>query len=81
MELNRLPELFCGFHKRSDLEGPTLYFGTPEVIPGRGYSGLAGDFRKALHWDHGVSIVEYQQSNCTGNEHDNDKQNPPETLL
>jgi glycogen debranching enzyme len=25
MELNRLPELFCGFHKRSDLEGPTLY--------------------------------------------------------
>jgi glycogen debranching enzyme len=25
MEFNRLPELFCGFHKRSDLEGPTLY--------------------------------------------------------
>jgi glycogen debranching enzyme len=25
MELNRLPELFCGFHKRSDQEGPTLY--------------------------------------------------------
>ena len=25
MELNRLPELFCGFHKRSELEGPTLY--------------------------------------------------------
>jgi glycogen debranching enzyme len=25
MELNRLPELFCGFHKRSDAEGPTLY--------------------------------------------------------
>ena len=25
MELNRLPELFCGFHKRSGLEGPTLY--------------------------------------------------------
>jgi glycogen debranching enzyme len=25
MELNRLPELFCGFHKRSDVEGPTLY--------------------------------------------------------
>jgi glycogen debranching enzyme len=25
MEMNRLPELFCGFHKRSDLEGPTLY--------------------------------------------------------
>jgi glycogen debranching enzyme len=25
MEFNRLPELFCGFHKRSDVEGPTLY--------------------------------------------------------
>lgn len=25
MELNRLPELFCGFHKRSESEGPTLY--------------------------------------------------------
>jgi glycogen debranching enzyme len=25
MELNRLPELYCGFHKRSDVEGPTLY--------------------------------------------------------
>jgi glycogen debranching enzyme len=25
MELNRLPELFCGFHRRSDVEGPTLY--------------------------------------------------------
>jgi glycogen debranching enzyme len=25
IELNRLPELFCGFHRRSDLEGPTLY--------------------------------------------------------
>jgi len=25
MELNRLPELFCGFHKRSNVEGPTLY--------------------------------------------------------
>jgi glycogen debranching enzyme len=25
MELNRLPELFCGFHQRSNLEGPTLY--------------------------------------------------------
>ena len=25
MELLRLPELFCGFHKRSNLEGPTLY--------------------------------------------------------
>ena len=25
MDLNRLPELFCGFHRRSDWEGPTLY--------------------------------------------------------
>jgi glycogen debranching enzyme len=25
MDLNRLPELYCGFHKRSDVEGPTLY--------------------------------------------------------
>lgn len=25
MELNRLPELFCGFHKRPGMEGPTLY--------------------------------------------------------
>jgi glycogen debranching enzyme len=25
MELNRLPELFCGFHKRTDVEGPILY--------------------------------------------------------
>jgi glycogen debranching enzyme len=25
MELNRLPELFCGFHRRSAVEGPTLY--------------------------------------------------------
>jgi glycogen debranching enzyme len=25
MELNRLPELFCGFHKRLGVEGPTLY--------------------------------------------------------
>ena len=25
MDLYRLPELFCGFHKRSDVEGPTLY--------------------------------------------------------
>jgi glycogen debranching enzyme len=25
VELNRLPELFCGFHKRSDGGGPTLY--------------------------------------------------------
>ncbi len=25
IELNRLPELFCGFHKRSEMEGPTLY--------------------------------------------------------
>jgi len=25
MDLNRLPELFCGFHRRSPSEGPTLY--------------------------------------------------------
>lgn len=25
MELHRLPELFCGFHRRSGSEGPTLY--------------------------------------------------------
>jgi glycogen debranching enzyme len=25
VELHRLPELFCGFHKRSDTSGPTLY--------------------------------------------------------
>ena len=25
MESNRLPELFCGFHKRRGVEGPTLY--------------------------------------------------------
>ncbi|HXM93391.1 MAG TPA: amylo-alpha-1,6-glucosidase [Candidatus Dormibacteraeota bacterium] len=25
MELHRLPELFCGFHKRLDSNGPTLY--------------------------------------------------------
>jgi len=25
MDLNRLPELFCGFHRRSAVEGPTLY--------------------------------------------------------
>ena len=25
VELNRLPELFCGFHKRADSNGPTLY--------------------------------------------------------
>lgn len=25
VELNRLPELFCGFHKRTDSSGPTLY--------------------------------------------------------
>ncbi|HEY2120636.1 MAG TPA: amylo-alpha-1,6-glucosidase [Candidatus Acidoferrum sp.] len=25
VELNRLPELFCGFHKRGDSSGPTLY--------------------------------------------------------
>jgi glycogen debranching enzyme len=25
MELQRLPELFCGFHKRADASGPTLY--------------------------------------------------------
>jgi glycogen debranching enzyme len=25
MESNRLPELFCGFHKRPGVEGPTLY--------------------------------------------------------
>lgn len=25
MELSRLPELFCGFHKRPGVEGPTLY--------------------------------------------------------
>jgi glycogen debranching enzyme len=25
MDLQRLPELFCGFHKRSDSSGPTLY--------------------------------------------------------
>jgi glycogen debranching enzyme len=25
IELNRLPEPFCGFHRRSDLEGPTFY--------------------------------------------------------
>ena len=25
VELHRLPELFCGFHKRSDSSGPTLY--------------------------------------------------------
>lgn len=25
MELRRLPELFCGFHRRSHSEGPTLY--------------------------------------------------------
>jgi glycogen debranching enzyme len=25
MELRRLPELFCGFHKRPDTSGPTLY--------------------------------------------------------
>ena len=25
VELHRLPELFCGFHKRTDASGPTLY--------------------------------------------------------
>jgi len=25
VELHRLPELFCGFHKRADASGPTLY--------------------------------------------------------
>jgi glycogen debranching enzyme len=25
VELSRLPELFCGFHKRADSSGPTLY--------------------------------------------------------
>jgi glycogen debranching enzyme len=25
VDLNRLPELFCGFHRRSDGTGPTLY--------------------------------------------------------
>jgi len=25
VESNRLPELFCGFHKRADSSGPTLY--------------------------------------------------------
>jgi len=25
MDLHRLPELFCGFHKRRGVEGPTLY--------------------------------------------------------
>jgi glycogen debranching enzyme len=25
VDLHRLPELFCGFHKRSDASGPTLY--------------------------------------------------------
>ena len=25
MEINRLPELFCGFHRRWESEGPTLY--------------------------------------------------------
>jgi glycogen debranching enzyme len=25
MELRRLPELFCGFHRRTHMEGPTLY--------------------------------------------------------
>jgi glycogen debranching enzyme len=25
VDLHRLPELFCGFHKRSDSSGPTLY--------------------------------------------------------
>ena len=25
MDLNRLPELFCGFHRRPDGTGPTLY--------------------------------------------------------
>ena len=25
MELKRLPELFCGFHMRADMSGPTLY--------------------------------------------------------
>jgi glycogen debranching enzyme len=25
VELNRLPELFCGFHKRPEANGPTLY--------------------------------------------------------
>ena len=25
MDLHRLPELFCGFHKRTDSSGPTLY--------------------------------------------------------
>jgi glycogen debranching enzyme len=25
VDLNRLPELFCGFHKRNDSSGPTLY--------------------------------------------------------
>ena len=25
MDLQRLPELFCGFHKRADANGPTLY--------------------------------------------------------
>jgi glycogen debranching enzyme len=25
IDLNRLPELFCGFHKRAESHGPTLY--------------------------------------------------------
>jgi len=41
-------------------------FGPAEVIPGVGHSGLPGDSHHALHWDDGVSIVEYQEHDCMG---------------
>ncbi len=46
-------------------------FGPPEVIRGYGDSALTGEDRRALHWDDGVSVVQYQWNNCgSGNEYE-----------
>jgi len=39
-------------------------FGQPEVVRGYGDTTLTADDRRALHWDDGVAITEYQENNC-----------------
>ena len=57
---------------RDDLK-PLLIrdFGKPATIPGYGFSAFDGDGRRALQWDEGGSIVEYEVEDCSdGDEYD-----------
>jgi glycogen debranching enzyme len=59
VELQRLPELFCGFHKRADASGPTLY---PVACAPQAWS--AGAVYMLLRASLGISVRAREKQIC-----------------